>query len=235
EKGGGFSEPDKRRLREVELEILNRVSPEYRAAAARGQIEISASPFYHPILPLLCDTDVYLRTHPTSRMPRQPFRHPADAAEQLELAAALHERLFGRRPVGLWPSEGSVSDAMVPLVAAAGFQWMATDELILARSLGATLSRDGRGHVEQPERLYVPYIVRAGGASVACAFRDHSLSDLIGFTYSGWDAERAAEDFVTRLAEAGQRYRERTGGGEALIPIILDGENAWEHFAGGGR
>jgi alpha-amylase/alpha-mannosidase (GH57 family) len=235
QKGRGFSEHDKRILREVELEILNRVIPEYRDAAARGQIEISASPFYHPILPLLCDTDIYLRTHPTSRMPRQPFRHPADAADQLERAAALHARLFGRRPVGLWPSEGSVSDAMVPLVAAAGFKWMATDELILARTLDVTFSRDGRGHVEQPERLYTPYVVRAGGKSVACAFRDHSLSDLIGFTYSGWDADRAAEDFVSRLVEAGQRYRERTSGGEALIPIILDGENAWEHFAGGGR
>jgi alpha-amylase/alpha-mannosidase (GH57 family) len=234
-KGRGFSEQDKRVLREVELEILHRVIPEYREAVARGQIEVSASPFYHPILPLLCDTDIYLRTHPTSRMPRQAFRHPADAAEQLELAAALHERLFGKRPVGLWPSEGSVSDEMVPLVAAAGFTWMATDELILARTLGITFSRDGRGHVEQPEKLYAPYVVRAGGASVACAFRDHSLSDLIGFTYSGWEAERAAEDFVSRLVEAGRRYSDRTGGGDAMIPIILDGENAWEHFAGGGR
>src|SRR5262245_10241262 len=235
DKGRSFSEQDKRTLREVELEILNRVIPEYREAVARGQIEISASPFYHPILPLLCDTDIYLRTHPNSRMPRQPFRHSVDAADQLERAAALHERLFGHRPVGLWPSEGSVSDAMVPLVAAAGFRWMATDELILARTLGVTFSRDARGQVEQPERLYAPYVVRAGGASVACAFRDHALSDLIGFTYSGWDAERAAEDFVSRLAEAGQRYRDRTGGREALIPVILDGENAWEHFPGGGR
>ncbi len=90
----------------------------------------------------------------------QRFRHPEDAAMQLERAATYHERLFGRRPVGLWPSEGSVSDAMVPLVAAAGFNWMATDELILARTLGLTFSRDGRGHVEQPERLYTPYVVR---------------------------------------------------------------------------
>ncbi|PYR39898.1 MAG: glycoside hydrolase [Acidobacteria bacterium] len=234
-KGRGFSEADKMVLRQVELEILNRVIPEYRDAAARGQIEISASPFYHPILPLLCDTDIYLRTHPTSKMPRQPFRHPEDAAEQLERAGALHERLFGRRPVGLWPSEGSVSDAMVPLAAKAGFAWMATDELILARTLGVTFSRDGRGIVEQPERLYMPYMVRAGGAAVACAFRDHTLSDLIGFTYSGWGAEQAAEDFVSRLVDAGRRYRDRTSGGEATIPIILDGENAWEHFAGGGR
>jgi alpha-amylase/alpha-mannosidase (GH57 family) len=233
-KGRNFSEADKLVLREVELEILNRVIPEYRGAVARGQIEISASPFYHPILPLLCDTDIYLRTHPTSRMPRQPFRHPEDAAEQLERAAALHGKLFGRRPVGLWPSEGSVSDAMVPLVAKAGFSWMATDELILARTLGITFSRDGRGIVEQPERLYTPYLVRAGGATVACAFRDHTLSDLIGFIYSGWDAEQAAEDFVSRLVDGGRRYRDRTGG-DATISIILDGENAWEHFAGGGR
>ena len=106
--------------------------PEYREAAARGQIEIATSPFYHPILPLLCDTDVYLRTHPGSPMPRQRFQHPDDAEEQLARAVACHERLFGRRPVGLWPSEGSVSDAMVPLVAKAGFSWMATDEQILA-------------------------------------------------------------------------------------------------------
>ena len=89
-----------------------------------------------------------------------------------------------------------------------------------------TFSRDGQGHVEQPDRLYAPYVVRAGGARVACAFRDHVLSDLIGFTYSGWAADAAADDFVSRLVEAGRRYRDRTGGGEALVPIILDGENA---------
>jgi alpha-amylase/alpha-mannosidase (GH57 family) len=234
-KGSQFTEADKSLLREVELELLNKVIPEYRDAAARGQVELSTSPFYHPILPLLCDSDVYLRTHPDSRMPRQRFMHPEDAALQLTRAADYHERLFGRKPVGLWPSEGSVSDAMVPLAAAAGFTWMATDELILARSLGMTFSRDGQGQVEQPDRLYLPYQVCSGGARLACAFRDHTLSDLIGFTYAAWGAEQAAEDFVGRLAEAGRRYRERTGGGEALIPIILDGENAWEHFEGGGR
>ena len=235
-KGRNYTEDDKAALRAVELEILRRVVPEYRDAVARGQIEVSASPFYHPILPLLCDTDVYLRTHPQARRPRHPFTRPEDAAAQLELAADYHARVFGRRPGGLWPSEGSVSDAMVPLAAQAGFQWMATDELILARTLGATFSRDGHGHLEQPERLYLPYIVRIGGASIACAFRDHVLSDLIGFTYAGWSADSAADDFVGRIVEAGRRFRARSSGGEdAFIPIILDGENAWEHFEGGGR
>src|SRR5688572_3017507 len=213
-KGRGFTEDDKAALRAIELELLRRVIPEYAAAAERGQVELSASPFYHPILPLLCDTDVYLRTHPHSRMPREPFRYPGDAAEQLERAAALHQRLFGRRPTGLWPSEGSVSDDMVPLVADAGFRWMATDEAILSKTLGAALTRGAEGHLDQPELLYRPYRVGRQGATVACGFRDHTLSDLIGFSYASWSAEGAAEDFVHRLVAAGSHYSARTGGGE---------------------
>ena len=233
-KGRRFSEEDKATLRAVELELIRRVVPEYRDAAARGQIEISTSPFYHPILPLLCDTDVYLRTHPASKMPRERFRRPEDAAEQLQRAVDLHERLFGRRPVGLWPSEGSVSDAMVPLVAAAGFQCMATDEEILAKSIGREFPRDRESHVEHPEALYRPYRV-GRDAQVACGFRDHTLSDLIGFSYASWPADAAAENFVHRLATAGARYTARTNGGEATIFVILDGENAWEHYEGQGR
>ena len=233
-KGRGFTEDDKAVLRAVSLEILRNVVPEYRDAAARGQVELSTSPFYHPILPLLCDTDIYLRNNPDARLPRERFRHPEDALEQLTRAVALHERLFGRRPDGVWPSEGSVSDAMVPLVAQSGFRWMATDEEILARTVGRSFTRDGVGNVEQPDALYRPYTVGTG-ATVACGFRDHTLSDLIGFTYASWSADSAAEDFVRRLEEAGARYRSRTGGGEATIFVILDGENAWEHYEGQGR
>jgi alpha-amylase/alpha-mannosidase (GH57 family) len=235
EKGRDFTEDDKAVLHLVEIEILNKVIPEYRAAAERGQVELSTSPFYHPILPLLCDSDIYMRTHPDARRPRQRFRHPEDAADQLARAVQCHERLFGHRPAGVWPSEGSVSDEMVPLAARAGFRWMATDELILARSLGVEMTRDAGERLIEPERLYTAYQVEASGARIACAFRDHALSDRIGFAYSGWPAEAAADDFVSRLAEAGRQYAARTGGAEALIPIILDGENAWEHFDGGGR
>jgi alpha-amylase/alpha-mannosidase (GH57 family) len=233
-KDRGFTEEDKALLRGVELEILRSVVPEYREAARRGQVELSTSPFYHPILPLLCDTDVYLRTHPHSRMPRERFRRPADAQQQLTRAVQLHERLFGRRPEGLWPSEGSVSDEMVTLVARAGFQWMATDEAILARSIGRAFTRDGAGNVEQPDDLYRPYRVGSSGLSVACGFRDHTISDLIGFSYASWPADAAADDFIRRLVEAGTRHKARTGT-DATVFVILDGENAWEHFEGQGR
>ena len=141
QKGRYFEEADKALLREVELEILRRVIPEYAAAAARGQVELSTSPFYHPILPLLCDTDVYLRTHPHSRMPRQRFRHPEDAAEQLRKAVDYHARTFGGAPRGLWPSEGSVSDAVVAL----------------AHERGPALDGDRRADSRaQPRRLLDP-------------------------------------------------------------------------------
>ncbi len=235
-KGRHFSEDDKRTLRHVELELLGRVIPEYRDAAARDQVELSTSPFYHPILPLLCDTDVYLRTHPHSRMPRQRFRHPEDATEQLARAVAYHERLFGTPPVGLWPSEGSVSDEMLPLVAEAGFQWLATDEEILARSTGRPLARDSAGRLDEPERLYQPYLLGSGEAGpLSVLFRDHALSDLIGFTYASWAPEAAADDFIQRLLDEGRRAATRGDTADVVIPVILDGENAWEHYEGGGR
>ncbi len=230
-KDRGFTEHDKATLRDVELEILRRVVPEYRDASERGQVELSTSPFYHPILPLLCDSQVHLEQHPNAGTPRQPFRYPQDALEQLERAAALHEHLFGSKPRGLWPSEGSVSEAMLPLVAQAGFHWLATDEDILARSTGVRFTRTPTGHLEQPDWLYRPYRLNHG---LACGFRDHALSDRIGFAYSSWSADAAADDFVHRLAEAGARYRARTGR-DGTVFVILDGENAWEHYPGQGR
>ena len=234
-KDRGFTEDDKRELRAIELELIRRAIPEYREAAQRGQIELSTSPFYHPILPLLCDTDVYLRTHPSAAVPRPAFRHPEDAMEQLMRARQCHLRLFGHEPVGVWPSEGSVSDAAAELALQAGFTWIATDEAILGRSIGKEFRRDDGGRLEQPDALYRPYRFRGGNGEIACLFRDHTLSDLIGFVYAGWNPDAAASDFVERLVDSGRRFAAATSGEEAVIPIILDGENAWEHFEGGGR
>jgi alpha-amylase/alpha-mannosidase (GH57 family) len=233
-RGRDYTAEDKGALRAIELELLNAVIPAYRRALASGQVEVSTSPFFHPILPLLCDTDIFKHTHPTSRGPRHRFMRPGDALAQLREAVSYHTELFGTPPVGLWPSEGSVSDAMVPLVAQAGFRWMATDEMILANTLGTSFHRDERGLVDQADRLYRPYRVVANGAEVVCGFRDHALSDLIGFVYAGWPADAAAEDFTARLVESG-RVAEARSGEEPTIFVILDGENAWEHFEAGGR
>ena len=221
-----YSEDDKQQLREVELELLNAVVPAYRAAAADGRVELSTSPFYHPILPLLCDTDVHLRAHPHSALPRRAFAHPEDAREQLVRALDFHSRLFGAPPRGVWPSEGSLSDEVVDLLASQAVAWTATDEEVLARSLGRGLSAHD---------LYRPYELGSGADTVRALFRDHQLSDLIGFAYQSWDADAAAADFVSRVRQAGQRFAEAGGREEPVVTVILDGENAWEHYPGGGR
>ena len=168
-----FSEADKARAARGGARDSRGASfPNTAQAAERGQVELSTSPFYHPILPLLCDTDIYLQHASRQRaVPRPPFRHPEDAAEQLARARQCHQRLFGREPAGLWPSEGSVSDEAAELAAKAGFQWMATDEAILGRTIGREFRRDAHGRLEQPEPLYRPVRRpgRARGNRAACS------------------------------------------------------------------
>jgi len=225
-RGRAFSEHDKALLRTVELEIIGKVLPAYREARARGQVELSTSPYYHPILPLLCDSDMHLHAHPASPRPRHHFRRPEDARLQISRAIDFHTAVFGERPRGMWPSEGSVSDEAVALMGAAGIQWMATDEDILARSIQTPLA-------DRPDLLYRPY--RLGDTGPAVLFRDHGLSDRIGFHYQSWSPEAAAADFLEDVRTAGRRFADRTDGEVATVSAILDGENAWEHFEGGGR
>jgi alpha-amylase/alpha-mannosidase (GH57 family) len=222
-RGRDFTLADQRRMGEKQREILAKVIPEYQKLAAAGQIEISTTPFYHPILPLLCDSNIAAVAHPGVALPPR-FRYPQDARRQLTQAREYIARQFQSAPVGLWPSEGSVSDEALGAAAEIGFQWTATDSGILNRTLGRSVPVDG---------LYRPYLWRQDGRSIGIVFRDHFLSDLIGFVYSKVDAGAAAEDFLRRIREncAGLL----NAGRDALVPIILDGENAWEYYDRNGR
>ena len=231
-KGSDFNEADKQALRAKQLELLARVLPEYRRARDTGQIEISTTPFYHPILPLLCDTDVARQANPGTPLPSPPFRHPEDAREQLVRARAYHERLFGAPPVGLWPSEGSVSNDALSIAAELGFRWFASDEGVLGRTLNIGFGRDAEGVPSNADRLYAPLRIRLGQREIAGIFRDHYLSDLVGFVYSRMDAATAAEDLYRRIRTVGERVQSR---GPLTLPLILDGENAWEYYPGNGR
>ncbi len=230
-KGRGYSEEDKSLVYMKEVEILNGVLKEYREASDRGQVELSTSPFYHPILPLLCDSDVAAESHPGVKLPRRAFRHPEDARAQMRSAAEHFERVFGRRPRGLWPSEGSLSDEVLRLAAEEGFNWVATDEGVLGRSLQIGFYRQGDGSVAQGQELYRPHRFVSSNREVFIFFRDHQLSDLIGFVYSRMDAQAAATDLHDRIRAAARSTGERP----AVVSIILDGENAWEFFRGNGR
>jgi alpha-amylase/alpha-mannosidase (GH57 family) len=230
-KSRGYSEGDKAVLRKKGIEIFKVTLEEYADAARRGQVEISTSPFYHPILPLLCDTEVAAESHPGVKLPRRRFKHPDDARAQLRAAIELHERLFGSRPHGLWPSEGSVSDEVLALAIQEGFEWTATDEGVLGRSLQMGFCRQADGTMAGGHELYRPHRFVVGEKGISIFFRDHQLSDLIGFVYSRMEAQAAAADLHQRVRAAGRS----TGNRPAVVPIILDGENAWEFFPGNGR
>lgn len=228
QKGGGFSEEDKSAMLERQAAILGSIIPAYRKAAESGSAELSTSPFYHPILPLLCDSDVARECMPLASLPGR-FAFPQDAAEQVQRALDFMEVRFGARPRGVWPSEGSVSQEAAAILKAKGVEWMASDEGILERSLGRPLRANLE--VSDPAGLYRPYRLGSGGPAIF--FRDRVLSDLIGFNYSSWKPEEAASDFVSRL----ERIADGLGGraGEHIVPVILDGENAWESYPGDGR
>ena len=197
--------------------------PSTGSSLQSGQIEISTTPYYHPILPLLCDSDIAAVAHPGVPLPPR-FRYPRDAQRQLSLAREYVLQHFGAAPVGLWPSEGSVSDEVFTIAADLGFTWTATDSGVLNRTLSRAVPVDG---------LYRPYEWRQQGRKLGVVFRDHFLSDLIGFVYSKMDAGAAADDFLRRIREncAGILG----AGRDALVPIILDGENAWEYYYLNGR
>jgi alpha-amylase/alpha-mannosidase (GH57 family) len=231
-KGKDFTEQDKAALQNKQLEFLRMVLPVYREAAQRGQIELSTTPFYHPILPLLCDSDIARVANPGTPLPRRAYRRPEDAREQLRRARDYHERVFGAKPVGLWPSEGSVSDQALTIAMEEGFQWFGTDEGVLGRTLNVGFFRDTSGIPANAERLYKPWRVQIAGNGITGLFRDHHLSDLIGFVYSRMDQKSAAEDLHGRLRHIGEQVQSQQ---PLTICLFLDGENAWEYYPGNGR
>lgn len=219
-KSRGFDDADKLALAELHREVSAGVIPRWAALAASGRVELCCSPAYHPILPLLCDTQLALAADPTSPLPRERFQHPDDAHAQIQRAVAAHAARFGTPPAGMWPSEGAIAAPVTALAADAGLRWLATDEALLARALG---------HPPAPAERLSPW----AAGPVALFFRDHELSDRIGFVYASWDQAAAHEDFVTRLQALARDLRSTSDGRDGVVTIALDGENCWETYHGG--
>jgi len=234
-KGEDFDRSEQLAVMAKQKEILAKVVPAYAEAAKRGTVELSTTPYYHPILPLNCDTNVGGESTPGLPLPTRRFRRPDDAALHVRRALELHEQTFGARPVGLWPSEGSVSEEVLGLAYKQGIRWMATDEGVLGRSIGYNFTRDvhGRLHGDSAEMLYNIHRYEKGDTRMNLVFRDHTLSDLIGFVYSGMPPQDAANHLLHGIREAARPVLER--GRDAVVSIILDGENAWEYYPQSGR
>ncbi len=223
EKGKNFNNEDIALILDTHKDIMSNVLPLMQRMQQNGQAEISISPLYHPIVPLLINSQAALESMECN-LPSPPFSRPDDARMQIERSINFCNKVFGKKPNGMWFSEGSISDATLEMAIEAGIQWTASDEDVLWASLSPQ-----RHWTEK----YFPRKVTSENGSINLLFRDHELSDAIGFVYSRWQADQAALDFCNRLHHIRQSIIEQYGEvalHHAVVPVILDGENCWEYY-----
>lgn len=226
-KGHGFTLEDRCQLFDFICKTIVELIPRYRALVKKGQIEISTTPHYHPILPLLLDFNSAREASPEMALP-ETRRYPggtARAHRHVESAVETHTARFGKKPAGVWPAEGGVSQPALMLLAQQGFHWAATGEGVLSNSLRKY--HGDQALYADKRHLYKPYRISEDKNSILCFFRDDHLSDKIGFEYAKWHSDNAVQDFVYQLEKIYERFPE---GETPVVSIILDGENAWEYY-----
>jgi alpha-amylase/alpha-mannosidase (GH57 family) len=227
-KGRNFTEREKERVLEIHLEIMRLVIRKYREAEERRQVELTTAPFFHPILPLIYDSAFAERSLPGRQFP-QRFSWPQDAVAHVTLAVEQHAAMFGKPPRGLWPSEGSIAPELIPIMQKCGIEYFCSDEDNLFKSLHRAPEFQS-GSVDHLE-LFQGWRVVHDGAAVNALFREKPLSDFIGFMASKNEPGQAAEHLLQHLRHIAGLIQQDTG----VIPLILDGENAWETFPDGGE
>lgn len=226
--GENFSADDIARLYALEQGLIVSFFERLHYLEQRGIAELTTSPYYHPILPLLCTTTIVTESDPDLVILNPPFAWREDALEQVRRAQQAAQQYFGLSVRGMWLSEGGISDDALDVLTECGLTWTASDQYVLARSLGQ----------HRPTWRYQPFLWERGSRRIVVFFRDTALSDAIGFEYSAWDAEQAASDFVARLHRLRHQILDQEGAeflARACVPIILDGENCWEFYQRNGE
>lgn len=223
--GSMFSHTDRRLLFELIGELIAGLIPRYRKLSETGRVEVSTTPYYHPIAPLLIDLKSAREAWPEAALPEAPCYAGGTERLAFHIDAALqsHQRRFGKSAGGMWPAEGAVSQATLMQFARHGVKWAASGEGVLVNSLRA----GGKALPEKGDYLYRPYAVGDGAERIDCFFRDDRLSDLIGFEYAKWFGRDAVSHFIAQLE---QIYHQGTDQESPVVSVILDGENAWEYY-----
>ncbi len=237
DQGRDYVDADKGPVLATHLDAVAATLEVHKRLWAEGHIEVTTTPLAHPILPLLFDTELALEGDPTALMPAERFREPIDAREQVILGLDVAERLLGRRPTGMWPGEGAVAQEVTSIWAGEGIEWIATGEHVLGQTLGmGSFERDANGTLIDADVLYRLYAAQhTRNPNLPILFRDVTISDLVGFEYSGMSGSAAANDFMRRLTDADERLVELGAGGPKVVTVVVDGENAWEHYENDGK
>jgi len=219
-KGRDFNLHDRHLLVEVIHELISGVIERYRKLAESGKIELSMTPYAHPIVPLLIDFKSARQAMPNVELP-VANEYPGGLERSrwhMQKGIEVFKSYFGFEPLGCWPSEGSISAEMIELCSEMGMKWLASGATVLRNSLQ-------KSSITPDACIHGPYQYR--DTDMECFFRDDGLSDLIGFKYSDWHADDAVANLVHNLESIAENCGDKPG---AVVSIILDGENAWEHY-----
>ncbi|MDR3393272.1 MAG: glycoside hydrolase family 57 protein [Sulfuriferula sp.] len=229
--GSNYTESHRRALLTVMHECLRELIPRYRALSERGQVELSMTPYGHPIIPLMHSFDNMLCATPDA--PRPQAAHYPDGDERsrwhVEQGLAVFEHYFGHKPQGVWLAEGGISEDAVQLLNEYGIRWTASGEGVWRNS--CRLSGGDDAEIDSKRGLFTPR--QFGDNQTRMFFRDDGLSDLIGFRYSDWHADDAVVDFVQHLNNIATHLGDKAG--QYVVSVILDGENAWEYYPDNGH
>ncbi len=221
-RGRFFSEEEKRTCLDKQFEILKKIIPAYKEFQNSGQIEITANPYYHPILPLLYDSKIAKEANPKAVLPKRVFNFPQDAQTQIQAAVEFYRERFSRKPLGMWPSEEAVSEYILGSIIQSGVNWIVTDEAMLFKSLGKKK--------RITSYLYQPYRLKRKQGAINIVFRDRNISDLISFVYHRQKPEDGVEDLLGHLKNIDRHFKNKN----PLVVVALDGENAWEYYKNDG-
>ena len=235
-KAEGFSFEDRRQLLALIGELISGIIPRYRQLAESGQIEVSTTPHYHPLAPLLIDFASAKEAMPDAPLPNSPHypKGRLRVTAHVQLAKKSHRERFGTEPQGMWPAEGSISSETLGVLAAEGCRWTASGEGVLVNSLNRAQQAIATHDIAQQnisgraQYLYRPYRLENGADKLTCFFRDDRLSDLIGFEYSRWHGKDAAFNFIEQIEAIAQQAPDDE---IPVVSVILDGENAWEYYS----
>lgn len=226
--GSNYTLAQRRQIIEIERQLIRDTMPAYKSMQDEGQIEVITSPYYHPILPLLIDSNVARLPNPQTTLPERLYFHRQDAEHQIAAGLARYEKMLGRKARGMWPSELSVSPAALELISQAGIKWVVLDEAILSKTLNRGIERDQYGNLNSAELLCQPYELTVGDEKITLLFREVVLSNEISFSYAHRGAEEAASAFYMRLKHIQQRLFNWQR--EGVVVVALDGENCWETY-----
>ena len=233
EKQKNYTYEDRKRIYEIQFDIIRKIIPYYKKFQDEGRIEISTSPYYHPIIPLLLDINEAKCSY-NENLPSKSPLFAEDAKEQTKKALDYFEKVFKKRPKGIWLPEHCISMVSVDMLNDLGVKWTVTDEGILANTLGREFARDFEGNLEAPFDLCVHYKFNSRNNKVNVLFADSFFSNLVSFGYGNYDGHVAANDFYEKIKTV-QSKLQFSPKEDHLLTIAMDGENCWESYQNDGN